>query len=405
MKKVRSLLLPIYLIMNVLYIFIGTYLVKMNIINIDKYAYVYIGLLAFNALLIILMFIFKKYRKNKIDIFLLLIIIFGVISTIFAYRRKTAIIGEWGRREGILTISYYMSLLYLCSYVKDKDKKKIIFFILLGGFVEFLYATMQKFGLFNVKTITHEGDIWATGFSINPNFFGQLMIVCLSYSIGLFIESKDKLFSYFIAILIYCYFLGILISNTLSCLLGLMVVMVYLLIYSIRKKKIKKYIIISLLLIFTFTFASLKNITFLKKDLFRIGNESKEIAKGNFKDDYGSGRIQLWKATVKEIPKYMIHGIGVDNFAYILDGKPIRRKTYYYDKAHNEYLQILITMGIFSLISYLCLHFIIIKNGIKKEVYLFLPAIGYLVQAMFNISVIEIAPFFYMTLGFLVDRK
>ena len=40
---------------------------------------------------------------------------------------------------------------------------------------------------------------------------------------------------------------------------------------------------------------------------------------------------------------------------------------------------------------------------IMNVLYIFIGT--YLVQAMFNIGVIEIAPFFYMTLGFLVDRK
>ena len=62
-----------------------------------------------------------------------------------------------------------------------------------------------------------------------------------------------------------------------------------------------------------------------------------------------------------------------------------------------------------SLLSYLVLYGIIVLNGIKnsfkdKKVYLILPIIGYLVQAQFNISVIEVAPFFYIALGLSVDR-
>ena len=77
---------------------------------------------------------------------------------------------------------------------------------------------------------------------------------------------------------------------------------------------------------------------------------------------------------------------------------------YFYDKVHNEYLQILITEGIFCLISYLVMYGIICIRGMKnsfknKEIYLLLPVIGYLVQAFFNISVIEVAPIFFIALG------
>ena len=98
----------------------------------------------------------------------------------------------------------------------------------------------------------------------------------------------------------------------------------------------------------------------------------------------------------------------------ITDGKQITRVLYKHvyvvDKAHDEYLQILVTMGIFSLISYICMHFLIIKEGIKNtlkqhEIYYLLPVIGYIVQAQFNISVIEVAPIFYIALGLLINRK
>ena len=64
----------------------------------------------------------------------------------------------------------------------------------------------------------------------------------------------------------------------------------------------------------------------------------------------------------------------------------------------------MVTQGIFSLISYLALFAIVTKKGIKhsfkqNEVFLVLPIIGYLVQAFFNISVIEVAPIFYIALG------
>jgi hypothetical protein len=49
--------------------------------------------------------------------------------------------------------------------------------------------------------------------------------------------------------------------------------------------------------------------------------------------------------SIKLIPKYAIHGVGIDNFAFIQDGKAIKNGSGYFDKAHNEYLQILITMG------------------------------------------------------------
>ena len=94
----------------------------------------------------------------------------------------------------------------------------------------------------------------------------------------------------------------------------------------------------------------------------------------------------------------------------IVDGKPITRNNQAYDKAHNELLQILVTQGVFSFLSYVCLYFLIIKNGIKyafkdKEIYYILPIIGYIVQAMFSISVVTVAPIFYIAMGLTINRE
>jgi putative inorganic carbon (HCO3(-)) transporter len=50
-----------------------------------------------------------------------------------------------------------------------------------------------------------------------------------------------------------------------------------------------------------------------------------------------------------------------------------------------------------------------IKNTLKKQNYitcaLLLALVGYGIQAFFNISVIEVAPLFWITIGLLYNRK
>ena len=62
------------------------------------------------------------------------------------------------------------------------------------------------------------------------------------------------------------------------------------------------------------------------------------------------------------------------------------------------------------MISYLLLYgIIVIKELIyifkEKEVFLILPVLGYLIQAFFNISVIEVAPIFFIILGLGIRYK
>lgn len=81
------------------------------------------------------------------------------------------------------------------------------------------------------------------------------------------------------------------------------------------------------------------------------------------------------------------------------------------DKAHNEYLQIAVTLGIPALIAYLIFLGMIIIPNLKyifkqKYIFILLSIIGsYLVQAFFNISTIGIAPIFWLTLGIIDNRN
>ena len=408
LKKVKDNLLVIYVIINILYMLVGSILYTRKIIKFNIFSYGYIVLLCINVLVILILFFKKKYKKKIIDIFLLLIIIFAVISTIYAYKPSKALYGEWMRYEGLFTILYYITLAFISSFIKKEDKKKIVYFIIAFGVIQTLYAICQRFYLFKIPTTIYKGERWAKGLTINPNFLGSLILMSLSYSIGLFIDSKQRIKQIIYLIISSLLFFGLLLTNALSSVVGLIIVMIILLIYSIKNRLIIKYIILSIILIFILIITSSNNCTTIVDDVLKTKTEAGNIIKGDIDDDYGTGRIEVWRKTMDIVPNYLLHGVGIDNFAHVIDGKSIVRGVRHpirYDKAHNEYLQILVTMGIFSLISYLCLHFFVIKEGIKgKEIYLLLPVIGYLVQAQFNISVIEVAPLFYIGMGLLVNR-
>lgn len=249
-------------------------------------------------------------------------------------------------------------------------------------------------------------EVWATGFLTNPNFFGSYMVLCVAFALGLYVDEKKIIKSIIYLLFTAMFLVGLLISNATSAAVGFIVILCYVLVYSIKNKYFKKIIIVSLMIIAIVLGIKALGKTTLLKDITKTGQQATEMAKGNVNEKYGTNRIYIWKNTLKIVPKNLIHGVGVDNYYYAFDGKPLYSKNgkVFYDKAHNEYLQILITEGIFCLISYLAFYGIITVRGTKysfknKEVYFILPIIGYLVQAFFNISVIEVAPIFYIALG------
>ena len=310
----------------------------------------------------------------------------------------------------------------LSTFVSKEYKKFLVNCILICGAFQAFYGICQSYNWLNVKLFFHktkdydeitnkiiEGKrLWVLGLTNNPNFFGTYMLLCLSYSLGLFIDCKKVSKGFIYVLLIALFMYALLLSNTTSAAVGLIVVGIFILIYCIKNKFLIKFFTITAVISVVTFFAFYQGKTRLIKDIGKVGAETTEIAKGNLNDSYGTDRMFIWKKTVEIIPKHIWHGVGVDSFHKAFDGGALtqktKTKTIIYDKAHNEYLQILVTEGIFAFISYLLLYGTVLFSGLRrsirfKEVYLVLPVIGYLVQAFFNISVIEVAPMFFMALG------
>lgn len=414
MKWIKNNLLNLYIISNILFIFITSYYVKGGYVEYSVFGRNIINVLILNGIVLFGLLIYKIVKKTykiKIyDLLLLGMIIMGGIASIFALKPLISIFGFPGRYEGYLSILYYFSLFMLCSFVKREDKKKIINIILFTGLFHVFYSYLQLHDNPSVTITRRLGVIWATGLTYNPNFFGSYMILCLGYALGLFIEADNKKQKIIFGIILSVLYYGLLISNTTSCMIALILIAINITIYLIKKKEYEKLLILIILFIFISVTVMNLDQTTLFKDLIKTKNETVEIVKGNINDSFGTKRIKVWRKTMEVVPKYLVHGAGIDSYYYIFGKEPLFIGRFFYDKAHNEYLQILVTQGIFSLIFYLLFYLVIVLRGIKgtkerNSMYLLLPVAGYLIQAFFNISVIEVASIFFIALGLLVDRE
>lgn len=411
MKKYNNYLCG-YIIFNIIYVFLIGFINCIFKLPQRPFSYGFIGLSIINIIIFILLYKKKLYKKNIIDLLLVIIIICGIISVLFAYKQNIALFGELKRHEGLFTIIYYLSLLLISGFLNKKNKKIIVYSIITISFIEIVYAIFQKIEFPGVRVIYHYHNPWATGFVHNPNFLGIYGLIGISYIIGLYLEEKNEVMNIIYPLLIVLFMYGLCLADTLSVIVGLFIVMMIVLIYTIKNHLYKKYIIVLSIILSTLLFTHLNGQTVIVKDLIKTKNESVSMATGTAKDtiDYGTGRIYIWGKTINQVPKYLVHGVGIDNYRYILDGKPIIRHGQAYDKAHNELLQTLVTEGLLCCLTYVALYFIIIKRGLKdtfknKELYYILPVIGYIVQSMFSISVITVAPIFYIAIGLTINRE
>ena len=221
------------------------------------------------------------------------------------------------------------------------------------------------------------------------------------------------------------FYAGLLMSGAMSGMVGFFVICLLLIIYfiylCIKKIDVKNNIISYSIFVISIILVSLALLfsgkTTMFGDITRYSGQAINMTEGKYSDDYGSFRFYIWRNTVKIVPKYLVHGAGIDCFYDAFDKPLVTRhadnSVEYYDKAHNEYLQKLVCEGLVSCASYLVLLFIIfvsnLKRIIKEHNYLviglLLAFVGYCVQAFFNISVIDVAPLFWIVCGLLYNRE
>lgn len=127
-------------------------------------------------------------------------------------------------------------------------------------------------------------------------------------------------------------------------------------------------------------------------------------------ESFGSYRGYIWNLVIQEFKDLpfinKVIGIGCDSLKPFLSAghyeEMVSTTGFTYDNAHNEFLQYLITTGIFGLAMYLAALWAGIKEGIRKlkeqqsepTLIALFGVIGYLIQSMVNINQCVTTPIF-----------
>lgn len=393
----------------------------------------------------IFIYFYKLFtRRHRIDIFDLLIyllILLGIISTIYAEDVNLAIWGSIYRYEGLVQICAYYMLFLNSRFINKKTLiVKVINSLLIVGILQFIYSFLQVFVRGKYIYVKYEFVYYrASGFIGHPNMLGSYIVLTLLLALGMyFLYDKNKKFYLISSILLY---INLILAESTGPFYGFVCGLIFMFVYLLKKKKI----CFSTILITTMVMImGLLSVTMISKlwctykfhdkfrDYFTITGDIKdtfvtinELISNDVKNNesqvstiesYGSNRIWLWSRSLKLVPKYWLHGTGIDNFtkAFSNNLSEVDKNISYlggalFDRAHNEYLHLLITQGIFTLITYLALLLLVFIKGVKSKdtltwVLLF-SFVGYAIQAFANISVYNVAPFFFVVMGMLVGRE
>ena len=269
---------------------------------------------------------------------------------------------------------------------------------------------------------------------LNPNFYGAFAVLFTGVVIGgFFIYHKESELTHpftwwnrgvWYSLVLLGYGACISAASSLVYVGLIMVFLLYAFLEFVTKRK--EFLTLVALIIGLFIMIFLFNIICKGRVVGEISTVGKQIQEEGtiFGDGVGSSRMLIWKQTIALLPEYGWVGCGLEQLDMFCMENYGGENAVQFDKAHNEYLNLWITEGILALIFYLIFLFSLFISGIKqflrkREIetknksmerneiskMVFFAFFGYIEQAFFNISVIQVAPYFWMICGLLYCGK
>lgn len=349
----------------------------------------------------------KKFKvMDSITMASLAFLLMLTLSLFFAMDLKESLLGRVYRYEGYLTIVLYLFLFWGSRFIRNDQW--VLRLLLVGVVIQAIYGIAQTSG-FDPFLRDDVRLGWQSAFGTlgNPNFYGSFMVMALPLSIWYMFKHQFHMGAVIYALVFYALMASMTRGAWLGASVGLFVCLGLARKSSSYLSKISLIFVISLSLLIHYNASHQNQVV---TQALSIPKEAVEVlAQAETAPQAGSYRIFIWTHVLALIKERPMTGYGFDYLPklffeyYQKDMQSVMGRLMTIDKAHNEYLNIAVSAGIPSLIAYLTLLFVVLKNSLSKEKNLLLAVIiAYLVQAFFNISVVSVAFIFWILLGRLV---
>jgi putative inorganic carbon (HCO3(-)) transporter len=373
----------------------------------------------------IILLLRKRASKNQIPVFCIagFLFIWSLISYYDSYNLHTALWGQDGRYDGLMTMIIYVFIFLTSAMLANKKTERLFNLIICVGVFQCLWAFYQvlPFGTSyykNLEVIAVKDVNLTSGLTGSPFFFAMLMNAMLSIALygAVFGENKKRRILYTIAIIPFTY--AILQTHTLSGIIGIILTSLINIIVSIRCHKIKKLTIFLYIVMWIAVFISLvEKYKFYdggivwQDSFYRLGVtgyfsfNAADFDVNNLKELYS----YLWNQAISVIKQFPLTGTGIDCFAYTQykTTSILQYELNSIDRPYNDYLFLTATRGIPYIIGYAALIVYSVANGIKNArqnsewYFKAIPAVVILfaVMSIFNNSSISYMPFIWIILG------
>lgn len=321
------------------------------------------------------------FRRTILDIPLALFLLSQFISSVVSFDLRTSFLGYYSRFNGGFIPTLSFAVLYW-AWVANMDAKKTlsaIKFLLVSAFLVSVYGILEHFGI--------DKDVWVQDvtqrvFSTlgQPNWLAAWLVALIPVTWALSLDAKkglkDKKF-WLWGLFSLVFFVTILFTKSRSGLLGFAVAGATFWGFTFSKKIRNKFLALgSILIIVALIVGTPWSPSLIK---VAIGQKLPQytLTGGTALEGGGteSGTIRkiVWKGAIEVWKHYPVIGTGVETFAYsFYNFRPIEHNLvsewdFLYNKAHNEYLNILANSGLLGLAAYLGLVVFSLKLLFKSK--------------------------------------
>lgn len=355
---------------------------------------------------------FFKAKIGKKHIGIVLFVLSALASTIFSTYQDTVWLGILNHHEGFFTLLSYSILLIASSIYIDKIKvKKVVFLAMISGSIVALLGILQYFQI-NLIPKDIIRDHWERIYSTigNANWLGSYCILLLPLSIH-FAYSKDSVVK---TVPFFLIFTCLLFSGTRGAYIGFIISVFVGLFIVVKRPRVifkLKYVLIATTISL---FLGLSNNAYPYERAFGIQEEVSNGLKGDL--NAGEARLMFYKLSMPLVVKYPL-GSGPDTFGKVFPQNKLNNQlnsennsVVQLNKAHNEYLQIIITIGVLGFLSFLLLILQGFRPLLNSRTYsiniaIALGILAYSVQLIFVNSSIGSATVFWIFLGIVLSLK
>jgi O-antigen ligase len=344
--------------------------------------------------------------KNKLNIPIILFIVYCLFSLLFTYYYK--IISNYSLVSEMILFKSYMDafifLLIIYNFIHDIVVIKTLLFSLLGLFVILnLITILGSFNILEVSGIKFLKHGRSSGALSEANQYASFIVLFLPFCFHYIVQFK-KLFPKIIAVVItllglYCLFLTGSRGGILSFVVGIIVYFI------LESKQITNKILLKNIALFSilivFIIVSINILPEITKEGLKYNIFEKAKSASIFSSDYSSGRIEIWSKCIEVFMRNPIFGTGWNTIYQSIGFN-----------SHNEYLLYLTTTGIIGFFLFILIfyrlgktvfNFRSIENSENTSFYhVYLSGLTSFMVAMFFVNIYSPYIFLFLFSGLIL---